>query len=305
MTQATCARCGETKPAACFRLDPRMRRGLDSWCKDCHREASRASSERYNLKRRQVYESRQCETCSEQYTPHRKDQRYCCTECNRKKQVVADTPITCARCKRICLKPAAEAKRGQSYCSKSCAKRTHSVALVGPIAIGAQQRIPERPEPQPFTARLCRTNGCPNQIVSQGQRIPSQCPACIANATQLVTSTCLECGKPFQHQATSGHRFCRPSHAKRNQRRRDKARRSKRIKAGVRRETIDLPRLAERDGWRCHICKRKVTRKNWSHDHLIPVSYGGPDTYDNSALAHHRCNSIRGNKGAAQLLLIG
>jgi len=35
-----CARCKEVKDVSCFRPDPRMKNGLASWCKDCHRSHS-------------------------------------------------------------------------------------------------------------------------------------------------------------------------------------------------------------------------------------------------------------------------
>jgi HNH endonuclease len=68
-------------------------------------------------------------------------------------------------------------------------------------------------------------------------------------------------------------------------------------------EVIDLETLAIRDGWHCHICGKRVTRRTWSIDHLVPLSVGGYDTYSNAALAHHRCNAARGAHGSAQLRL--
>ena len=59
-------------------------------------------------------------------------------------------------------------------------------------------------------------------------------------------------------------------------------------------EPISLEVLAIRDNWTCHLCKRQVTRKNWSHDHIIPRASGGDTTYLNVALCHQRCNSSRG-----------
>jgi hypothetical protein len=53
---------------------------------------------------------------------------------------------------------------------------------------------------------------------------------------------------------------------------------------------ITLLHIAERDNWSCHICHQPVTRKNWSKDHLVPVSKGGQPTLDNFALAHALCN---------------
>lgn len=58
-------------------------------------------------------------------------------------------------------------------------------------------------------------------------------------------------------------------------------------------ETIDLGVVAERDNWICHWCLGLVTRENWSLDHLLALAHGGHHTYDNVALAHHRCNSLR------------
>lgn len=52
--------------------------------------------------------------------------------------------------------------------------------------------------------------------------------------------------------------------------------------------------IAERDGWRCHICGKRVTQKNWSLDHLVPVVAGGAHTRANVALAHRNCNAARG-----------
>jgi 5-methylcytosine-specific restriction endonuclease McrA len=70
-------------------------------------------------------------------------------------------------------------------------------------------------------------------------------------------------------------------------------------------ESISLEVLAVRDNWTCHICKKKVTRKTWSHDHLIPLSKGGNHTYLNVALCHQRCNSRMGvGRLPAQLRLL-
>ena len=64
--------------------------------------------------------------------------------------------------------------------------------------------------------------------------------------------------------------------------------------------------IAERDRWTCHICHKRVTRKNWSLDHLNPLSKGGSHTPENVALAHRRCNSKRGaGRIPAQLRLLG
>jgi 5-methylcytosine-specific restriction endonuclease McrA len=275
MTQATCTRCGTTKPASEFYRKATKRNGLEGRCKACKIEVVKA----YNAKRRAEYPRAQyvpsvCVTCGESYTPHRKDQRYCSSQCHRKRREIGDTPVVCAYCFKTVLKTARQATRYPvSFCDKRCAgrykKRPTKVRrgreLVGPV--------PRRQIEHQYSA-----DGV------------------------WLGSYCAECGDAFLTRRRRD-RFCTAPCAKRNQRRKYKTIRSGHLR-GVKRETIDLPTLAKRDGWRCHICKRKVSRRTWSVDHLVPTSYGGEDTYANVALAHHRCNSIRGNRGAAQLLLV-
>lgn len=77
-------------------------------------------------------------------------------------------------------------------------------------------------------------------------------------------------------------------------------------------EKITRQALGERDGFICHLCGGK-TRSNVTSlhekygtiDHLIPISAGGSHTWDNVAWAHRGCNIRRGNKGIAQLRLVG
>ena len=68
--------------------------------------------------------------------------------------------------------------------------------------------------------------------------------------------------------------------------------------------------LAERDGAKCNICTKPVNMSKSgldplgpTIDHLLPVSKGGTNDSTNLALAHRRCNTARGNRGHAQLLL--
>ena len=40
-------------------------------------------------------------------------------------------------------------------------------------------------------------------------------------------------------------------------------------------------------------------------DHLVPLVQGGEHVWENVALAHRRCNLSRGDRGLAQLRLVG
>lgn len=51
----------------------------------------------------------------------------------------------------------------------------------------------------------------------------------------------------------------------------------------------------------CHLCGHRVNKcLSGKHklgptlDHVIPVDLGGPDTLENSRLAHNKCNASRG-----------
>lgn len=70
--------------------------------------------------------------------------------------------------------------------------------------------------------------------------------------------------------------------------------------------------IAERDGYRCALCRRKVNMlltaphlMMASIDHVIPLSVGGDDTKVNVQLAHWLCNTRKGNRGVDQLALFG
>lgn len=90
-------------------------------------------------------------------------------------------------------------------------------------------------------------------------------------------------------------------------RRMEQERKRRAAKWGAERiETIDRERVIARDNSTCHLCGKKVRRSDIHLDHLIPLSKGGTHTYNNVAVAHSRCNVIRGaGRTPAQLLLIG
>lgn len=70
--------------------------------------------------------------------------------------------------------------------------------------------------------------------------------------------------------------------------------RRKRAINGSKVEPVNREVVAARDGWRCAICGKRVTRKTWSLDHVVPLAQGGDHGYHNLVLAHRRCNSRRG-----------
>lgn len=120
---------------------------------------------------------------------------------------------------------------------------------------------------------------------------------------------CRECGGSFTWYAGQDKDFCSrrcgARAVKRNRRHRERA-------AGIGLAgSITIRELAERDGWRCHLCGKKVPDREYGArpldatiDHLIPLSAGGQHVPENVALAHFQCNWQRSNTGPAQLRLV-
>jgi hypothetical protein len=122
----------------------------------------------------------------------------------------------------------------------------------------------------------------------------------LAPAGPWIAGNCPRCGDAFVNSARHGlSRYCSDTCKRRD----DASNYSRRVRRAPKRERVELKLVAERDGWRCHICQRRVTRDDWSIDHLVPLIVGGNHTYDNVALAHFNCNTKRGWRGPAQLRL--
>lgn len=141
---------------------------------------------------------------------------------------------------------------------------------------------------------------------------------------------CGHCGKALtRKQMGSKQRFCSMSCAKLAEpsgssgpRLSDEERRARSRMRDVRRrvklasvtiESVDPLAIYERDGWRCHLCGKRVdgrlngnARMGPTLDHVVPLSKGGEHSRANVALAHRQCNILKGNRAAGeQLALIG
>lgn len=123
---------------------------------------------------------------------------------------------------------------------------------------------------------------------------------------------CWVCSAPYQvGDLDRSLRFCSAAcraSALKDRYRRKNARRRRALK-GI---PYTLHGIGERDGWRCHLCGRRVNRKLSGQqpmgptvDHLIPLRDGGIDSIENVALAHRRCNCARQAGGTVQLRLVG
>lgn len=229
------------------------------------------------------------------------------------------TTLACRGCGTPVAPKAGRGGRPRKWCSQACANwvRRHPGVL----------------RPTSRACRLCSADlsgrsmkalYCSRRCgeVAQGKRL-SEC---------YGTRFCAlpECGKLFQ-PARQGQRCCSEKHGKvlynresradgrqkpppwtdaRRDRYHQRRARKKQASTG---EPVLLEAIAERDRWRCHLCRKRVGKAiAWPHprsaslDHLVPLSRGGTHDPANVRLAHLSCNSSKGSRAVGeQLLLIG
>lgn len=64
-------------------------------------------------------------------------------------------------------------------------------------------------------------------------------------------------------------------------------------------------KIFERDGYKCHYCSKVLTKYSATLDHILPVSKGGDNAYDNLITACLHCNSQRTNKDVMEAIIKG
>ncbi|MBK5239520.1 MAG: HNH endonuclease [Actinomycetales bacterium] len=65
---------------------------------------------------------------------------------------------------------------------------------------------------------------------------------------------------------------------------------------------VDYKLILRRDGYVCHICGQCVEPTDVHFDHIIPLARGGAHAMENIAVAHARCNILKGDSLDSTLL---
>ena len=267
------------------------------WCDDCRKTYGR---EYRALRRREV--ERSCGRCGTVFMAST-DRQFCSPACASWRPPAPD---------RVCRHPeCAVVVRGpgqKKFCSDICRASYHHAVRV------AEQRR----RAQLVEERECRW--CFVRFTVRGMSLREFCSPVHAKAALQHVKTwhapdrchlpvCIDCCQQggFRPQAVR----CPDCQAVVDTRRRgvQVGRRQDRERRGDR---IDLLELGDRDGWRCHLCARRVDPtlkhphpKSGTRDHLIPIAAGGEHTWANVKLAHRDCNVRRHTGGTAQLMLVG
>lgn len=150
----------------------------------------------------------------------------------------------------------------------------------------------------PLSARVCAVPECDVEFVPQSER--QRC--CSERHGKLLYN---------RESRADGRQVTKQVW---DDRRRDAYHRRRALKkAAATGAPVVFAEIAERDGWKCRLCGKRVKRSQaWPHplspslDHVVPLTCGGAHDPANVQLAHLRCNSAKGNRGGGeQLMLIG
>lgn len=182
--------------------------------------------------------------------------------------------------------------------------------------------------PDTYVGTMCRVAWCkcskcstvsyykPNRLHRTVLSLESSmCERCYRSAMftgktmQTKTLKCVDCG--CDTVGTKAKKRCSACARKRsvdhNRHMRKKGIRSDRRiverarKHGVVVGAVNRVKVYDRDGWACYVCGVQVVRsKDYrpdqaTLDHIVPLSLGGPHTYDNVRTCCHRCNSTKSN----------
>lgn len=206
------------------------------------------------------------------------------------------------------LKYAGEYKRGQYvllHCDVcGCTMRYAASALFKHVNCKQCKEIAKLSQKQELAAQREADRKAKAEAAEERKRIQEQ-----ERAAMVRGVYCAVCGEMFQ--TTNPLRVtCSAECGRKRANTRHTRNKDTRIPKDKRIDRIDLHDLFKRDDGVCHICGKQcnwndytvtdttIIAGNWypSVDHIVPVSLGGADAWDNVKLAHRICNSLRGNK---------
>ena len=255
-------------------------------CHDCYLAYNRA----LNKKRRPAQEPRTCQQCGDDISSKPAQARFCSRLCRHRSKPPrpngghrATGTATCPECGDTF-----ETVRGRNtYCGRVCSDKNSTPTPDQRIA-----RLKRSSTPVPWACCV----DCHSWFVVRGR---THCPRedCVATRNRVTARDYYHAVKAnggTPHQRIRAHRL-------------------RALNNGGSHEHYEHRDIFERDGWRCHLCGKKIdTSAPWpqpdspSIDHLIPISLGGDDMPHNVAAAHLRCNQSKGNRShGEQLRLIG
>ena len=221
-------------------------------------------------------------------------QTWICQACGNewtRQAIRGQVPKWCPDCRRAdrrdkpCLRCGNPTASRSKYCSRNCLARARERPRELAVYIGNPQ-LNQRPQrPAAVTKRTKRrfTSG--------------RCKYC---ESWFITTNAA-------HRTCSAE--CQAANQSDNVRAGKHRRRAVKMRAFV--QNVHRKSVFERDGYRCHLCRRKADpTKRAPHpkaptiDHVIPLAEGGTHEPLNCRTACFMCNSRKGSRGGGEQLLL-
>lgn len=220
-----------------------------------------------------------------------------CRDWKRRSRTMVQVP--CGHCAQPCTKAPEQVKRFAAvFCSYEC--RAHAGW--------------NRSTSSPLAYTECE--GCGRMFCHDARTVRLRCSSsCFRRKAQpprFHAGSCMRCGDSFVTDRLAGYnalnRYCSKRCSSK-----DAAARRRARKVGAFVAPVYRRRIFERDGWRCQICRRKVSQPNAvphpraaTIDHIIPLARGGTHEPANCQTACFICNALKSDTGMGdQLRLIG
>lgn len=228
--------------------------------------------------------SRQCEFCGSDFVSPLPQKRFCNRQCKKRASYLRGTTQS-AQCYHCGIKYRPKRTDRNKFCSRECNFKSKAFLKAG--------RKP-RATPQ----RHCR--GCGVLLLVPSRQI---CDSCIRPAytpARKHVAACVVCEAVIIGRASKRKcERCIVEHSRRLRKHRKRA-----SHYGVRYEPINTIAVFERDGWRCQVCGVRTPRSKRGTfadnapelDHRVPMSRGGPHTWDNVQCCCRSCNIKKGNR---------
>lgn len=250
-----------------------------------------------------VHYDRTCQYCGKEFEAHDKRKVYCSKKCRdialRIKKGIRCNPNTepfhktCA----VCGKPFDTYREATITCSSGCSKERDRLRK--------QEHRDKRHELR-WDEYVAKVKAEAEERNKERQLVKSRIDLIRhinAYANKRVPKECAFCGGAFYSEYPNKKYCSDECSRKANNRKRDK-----RIPKGKVVDTdIELPRLFKRDKGICWICgcrcdwnDKRVSESGYEYpgntyptkDHVIPISRGGTESWDNVRLACWKCNCV-------------
>lgn len=256
---------------------------------------------------------RKCAYCGTEFEAHHIKRVYCSTHCKDiairiKNGVKCNTNTepyhkTC----KVCGRQFDSFRKESVTCSPGCASKWHNGrAIKAPqekaCCVCGEWYLTSHPQ-----KKTCGNSSCVAEYKrvahkKRNERAKERQPKRI---TKIVRRSCAVCGNRFEINYKLSTKTCSKECSLENGRRTKNIRHDHRIPKEQRIDNITLKKLYKRDKGKCYLCGGGCDWNDWrvsdkgnkypgdnypTIEHVIPISRGGLNAWDNVRLAHWKCN---------------